>query len=168
MKAEERRELIYRELAAAGGAVTAGALSLRCGVSRQVIVQDIAVLRAAGRDIISTSRGYVLNTPKARRVFKCRHGVDGIVEECSLIVEAGGRVEDVFVNHRVYGTISSPLALSTKTHVEELYRSLAAGASKPLMSVTDGYHYHTVSAESEDLLDKIEEILRGRGFLVEE
>ena len=76
-------------------------------------------------------------------------------------------MDDIFVHHRVYGRISARLDLINRTHVEELYRSLVSGASKPLMSVTDGYHYHTVSADSEETLDRIETALRGRGFLIE-
>ncbi|MDE6104096.1 MAG: DNA-binding transcriptional regulator, partial [Clostridia bacterium] len=84
-----------------------------------------------------------------------------------LIIGLGGRVEDIFVNHRVYGRISARLDLHNRLHVEELYRSLVSGASKPLMSVTDGYHYHTVSADSEEVLNEIEQALRDKGYLIE-
>ena len=90
-----------------------------------------------------------------------------MIEEGDLIISLGGRVEDIFVNHRVYGRISARLDLSSRMHVEELYRSLVSGASKPLMSVTDGYHYHTVSADSESALDEIEKALKEKGFLIE-
>ncbi|MDE7265367.1 MAG: DNA-binding transcriptional regulator, partial [Clostridia bacterium] len=84
-----------------------------------------------------------------------------------LVINLGGKIEDIFVNHRVYGRISARLDLNSRIHVEELYRSLVSGASKPLMSVTDGYHYHTVSAQSESALDDIEQALRKAGFLIE-
>ena len=84
-----------------------------------------------------------------------------------LVIFKGGRIEDIYVNHRVYGRISARLDLHNKTHVEELYRSLVSGASKPLMSVTDGYHYHTISADNERILNEIEEELRVKGFLIE-
>ena len=100
-------------------------------------------------------------------MFKCRHSFDELVEEGALIIELGGRIEDIFVNHRVYGKISARLSLHNRMHVEELYRSLVSGASKPLMIVTDGYHYHTVTADSEETLDKLENKLRERGFLIE-
>ncbi len=168
MKANERRNEILSLLGNSRSAVTAGILSGRFRVSRQVIVQDIAILRANGYPVISTNRGYVLGgSARAERVFKCRHTVEEIVEECNLIIDLGGRVEDVYVNHRVYGRISARLDLINKTHVEELYRSLLSGASKPLMSVTDGYHYHTVSADSETALDGIEKALRAAGYLIE-
>ena len=168
MKAEKRREEILSFIGNAENPIPASVLAERFAVSRQVIVQDIAIIRANGYDVTATNRGYVLNSKiQATRVFKCRHSFEEIVDEGALIIEAGGKVEDVFVNHRVYGRISSRLDLINRTHVEELYRSLVSGASKPLMSVTDGYHYHTVSAEDEATLNGIERALRERGFLIE-
>ncbi len=168
MKAEKRREEILSLMGNTDNPLPANVLAERFNVSRQVIVQDIAILRANGFEITSTNRGYVLSfETRANRVFKCRHTFEEIVDEGNLIIGAGGRVENVFVNHRIYGRISARLGLSNRTHVEELYRSLLSGASKPLMSVTDGYHYHTVSAESEAVLDDIENKLRAAGFLIE-
>ena len=168
MKAEKRREEILSFIGNAENPIPASVLAERFAVSRQVIVQDIAIIRANGYDVTATNRGYVLNSKiQATRVFKCRHSFEEIVDEGALIIEAGGKVEDVFVNHRVYGRISSRLDLINRTHVEELYRSLVSGASKPLMSVTDGYHYHTVSADREETLDDIGNALRQAGFLIE-
>ena len=168
MKSDRRREEILSLLGNTDNPIPANTLSERFKVSRQVIVQDIAILRANGYDIISTNRGYVLSTKtQATRVFKCRHTFEELVEEGNMLIDAGARIEDIFVNHRIYGRISARLALYNRTHVEELYRSLVSGASKPLMSVTDGYHYHTVSADSEEILDEIEKKLKERGFLIE-
>ena len=168
MKSDKRRQEILSLLGNTDNPIPANVLKERFAVSRQVIVQDIAVLRAGGYDITSTNRGYVLNTKaQATRVFKCRHTFEELVEEGNLVINLGGRIEDIMVNHRIYGKISARLGLYNRMHVEELYRSLVSGASKPLMSVTDGYHYHTVSAETEEALDEIENKLRERGFLIE-
>lgn len=168
MKAEKRRGEILSLLGNSENPVPAGVLAERFNVSRQVIVQDVAILRANGYDVTATNRGYLLNVPlQASRVFKCRHSFEELVDEGVCVIEAGGRIEDIFVNHRVYGRITARLGLYNRTHVEELYRSLVSGASKPLMSVTDGYHYHTVTADDEKALDEIENILRAKGFLIE-
>lgn len=168
MKANERRSEILSCLGNAKQPVSAGALSAKFGVSRQVIVQDIAILRAEGCEVISTSRGYIVDSDnRVERVIKCRHSLDELADEGEIIISLGGRVENIFVNHRIYGKISANLNLVTMTDVEELHRSLLAGASKPLMSVTDGYHYHTVSADSEQTLDEIENKLREKGYLIE-
>lgn len=168
MKAEKRREEILSLIGNTENPIPANVLKERFNISRQVIVQDIAILRANGYDIISTNRGYVLNVKnQASRIFKCRHSFEEIVDEGLIIIESGGRVEDIFVNHRIYGRISARLDLVNRMHVEELYRSLVSGASKPLMSVTDGYHYHTVTAENDAVLDEIEKKLRASGYLIE-
>ena len=169
MKADLRRQEILATFGNSDNALSAAFLAEKLGVSRQGIVQDIAILRANGYDIISTNRGYILATkkPSATRVFKCRHSFEQIVDEGYIIIGLGGRIEDVFVNHRIYGRITARLELYNKMHVEELYRSLVSGASKPLMAVTDGYHYHTVTAADEVTLDKIQNALRDAGFLIE-
>ena len=169
MKADSRRKEILAIVGNSDNPLPAGVLAEKLGVSRQVIVQDIAILRAKGYDIISTNHGYLLTSQKsnATRVFKCRHTFEQILDEGYLIINLGGRIEDIFVNHRVYGRIAARLELYNNTHVEELYRSLVSGASKPLMAVTDGYHYHTVSAPDEATLDKIEVALRKAGYLIE-
>ena len=168
MKAHERRAEILSLIGNSQNPVSATLLSEKYSVSRQVIVQDIAILRAQGYGVISTNRGYVLGSGLgAERVFKCRHTLQELVKESEIIISRGGKVEDIMVNHRVYGKISARLELSEPRHAEELYRSLVSGASKPLMSVTDGYHYHTVSADSEQTLDEIESALREIGFLIE-
>ncbi len=168
MKASQRRSEILSLIGNSQSPVSASFLSEKYSVSRQVIVQDVAILRAQGYGVISTNRGYVLDGDTgAERVFKCRHTLQELTCEGEIILSRGGKIKDVFVNHRVYGKICARLDLSTMTHVEELYRSLVSGASKPLMSVTDGYHYHTVCAESEEALNAIEKNLREAGFLIE-
>lgn len=168
MKAHERRAEILSLIGNSQNPVAANFLSEKYSVSRQVIVQDIAILRAQGYGVISTNRGYVLDAGlRAERVFKCRHTLQELVDESDIIISRGGKVEDISVHHRVYGKISARLELSTLRHAEELYRSLVSGASKPLMSVTDGYHYHTVSGENEQILDEIECALREKGYLIE-
>lgn len=168
MKANDRRAEILSLIGNSRNPVPANFLSEKFSVSRQVIVQDIALLRAQGYGVISTNRGYVLGTGLgAERVFKCRHTLQELVAESEIIISNGGVVQDIAVNHRVYGKISARLELSTMRHAEELYRSLVSGASKPLMSVTDGYHYHTVTADSDEILDKIESELRSAGYLIE-
>ncbi len=168
MKAHERRAEILSLIGNSQNPVAANFLSEKYSVSRQVIVQDIAILRAQGYGVISTNRGYVLGSGlRAERVFKCRHTLQELVDESEIIISRGGRVEDITVNHRVYGKISARLELTSLRHAEELYRSLVSGASKPLMSVTDGYHYHTVSGENEQSLDEIEAALREKGYLIE-
>ena len=164
---EARRAGILAALRPGAEPQSAGALGEKFGVSRQVIVQDIALLRASGASVISTNRGYVLSSPpRAERVGKVRHTEAEVGEELELIVRLGGTVKDVSVSHRVYGNIRADLGVQTPLQVSEFVRSIRSGASRPLMLVTDGYHYHTVTAPDEKTLDEIEKRLKDRGFLV--
>lgn len=168
MKGEERRQRILEELDGKTP-VAAATLAEKFGVSRQVVVQDVALLRSAGREIVSTPKGYLYAAPCApcRRTFKVRHEDGRTEEELNLIVDCGGTVENVFVHHRVYGRIEARLDVGSRVQVAEYMRSITGGKSSLLKNVTDGYHYHTVAADSEATLDKIERELRGRGFLIE-
>ena len=166
MNGEERRAKLKERLGAAP--VSATALAKELGVSRQVIVQDIALLRAEGERILSTNRGYVAEGQgRVSRVFKVCHTDEQIRDELYLIADAGGCVEDVFVWHKAYGRIAAPMGVRSRAQAEEFLRELAAGVSRPLKNVTDGYHYHTVTADSEETLAAIERGLREAGFFVE-
>lgn len=168
--AEARREKILGALAAASGPLPGSALAELGGVSRQVVVQDVALLRERGERIVSTNRGYVLlgdeRSARPTRLFKCHHTAGQTEDELTCIVDLGGRVEDVFVNHRVYGKVSSPLGISSRRDVERFVAEMGSGVSAPLMEVTGGYHFHHVSAETEAALDDIARALGERGYLV--
>ena len=167
MSGEERRKAILNRLG--GEPVSAARLAEAFGVSRQVIVQDVALLRAEGIPVLSTSRGYIrAGGGRAARGFKVRHGDDEVLDELQLIVDAGGRVEDVYVWHKVYGKISAPMGIDSRRKAEEFVKKIESGVSAPLKNITGGYHYHTVSAESEAVLDGIAAELRAHGFFVAE
>lgn len=166
MKVNERRKSIAALLMASDVAISGGELSERFGVSRQIIVQDISALREKDYEIISTHHGYVIKkSPLIERAFKVRHTTDDTGDELNTIIELGGVVADVFVWHKVYGKIAAPLNIISKAQVEKFIEEVRAGKSTELMNITSGYHYHTVRAESEEILDKIELELAGKGYL---
>ncbi len=166
MNREERLVKIIERLSNATGPVSATTLAGELGVSRQVIVQDIALLRASGTEVHPLARGYVL--PKknvCQRTFKLVHTDDEVEKELNLIVDRGGVVEDVFVFHRTYGIIRGNMAINTRVEVQKFLADLAAGRSDLLKNVTSGYHYHTVTAKDDVTLDMIEEALNEAGFI---
>lgn len=168
MAREKRRERILAAIGTGDEPQSASVLGDRFGVSRQVIVQDIAVLRAEGAPIVSTNRGYILASKRlAARVFKVYHTEKEMAEELNLILDNGGAVKNVIVSHRVYGRIEAELNIENRVHAAEFVRSIEGGKSRPLMVVTEGYHYHTVTAPNEQTLDRIEEALKARGFLLD-
>ena len=167
---DARRARIVEALASASGPLSGTALAEKCGVSRQVVVQDVALLRERGEKIVSTNRGYVLladDPARPTRLFKCRHTAEQTADELTCVVDLGGRVEDVFVNHRVYGVVSSALGVGSRRDVERFMAELASGVSSPLLEVTSGYHFHHVSAASEEVLDEVGRALAARGYLAE-
>lgn len=169
MTGEQRRAQILARLREDGKPVPAKDLAAEFQVSRQVIVQDIALIRAVGCEVISTNRGYLLQEEESiSRVFKVCHTDEELEEELRLIVDLGGCVENVIVQHSVYGRLEAPLKVGSGRRIREFLGEIQSGKSSPLKNVTSGYHYHRVSADSGKTLDLIENALRERGFLVED
>ena len=166
MKVTERRKAIVNLLLASKTPISGGELSKQFNVSRQIIVQDITVLKGLGYEIFSTHHGYVLQkSPLVERVFKLKHTTEQTEDELNSIVDLGGTVVDVFVWHKVYGKISATLNIFSRLHVKQFLEGVRTGKSTELMNITGGYHYHTVRAESESILDKIGEILKEKGYI---
>jgi len=169
MKATERRTAIANLLLASTEAVSGGRLSEEFGVSRQIIVQDITVLKGSGYEILSTHNGYILQkSPLKERVFKLHHTTEQTEDELSTIVNLGGTVADVFVWHKIYGKIVAPLNIFSPMHVAQFIEGVRTGKSTELMNITGGYHYHTIRAESEEILDRIGIALKERGYIAPE
>lgn len=166
MDGQSRRSEIIKILSQAKGPVSATALAKTFGVSRQIIVQDIALIRASGTDITSLSRGYVVSdAKKCSRVFKTLHTQADVEDELCIIIDAGGVVEDVFIYHRSYGMVRAKMNIKSRVDIAEFISSLSSGNSSLLSGATSGYHYHTVLADNEKTLDYIEKKLNDRGFL---
>ena len=169
MKADQRRKEIASYMMSAQNAVPGGKLSEKFGVSRQIIVQDISALKDAGYEILSTHSGYVMQTtPHCERVFKLFHTKDQTEDELNTIIDFGGIVADVFVWHKVYGKMTAPLNISSRLHIAQFLEGVRTGKSSELMNITGGYHYHTVKADSEEVLNRIESALQEKGFIAPE
>jgi transcriptional regulator of NAD metabolism len=169
MRADNRRKEIVVILSSTNKPVSGGELSERLHASRQIIVQDIALLRAAGYDILSTHNGYLLKTsPLIERVFKLRHTSEQTADELTTIVDLGGTVVDVFVWHKVYGKLEAPLNIFSHHGIDQFIDGIKSGRSSELMHITAGYHYHTVRADGEQTLNAIEKALAEKGYIAPE
>lgn len=169
MKVAERRKAIVNLLLSSTEAISGSTLSEEFGVSRQVIVQDITVLKGSGYNIISTHNGYLIQeTPLKEQVFKLHHTTEQTEDELNTIVDLGGTVVDVFVWHKVYGKISATLNIFSRLRVKQFIEGVRTGKSTELMNITGGYHYHTVRAESEETLNKIASALEKSGYIAPE
>ena len=171
MDGDTRRAKILEILNQEEQPIPGSEFAKRMGVSRQVIVQDIALLRAVNKNILSTNKGYVLYTgiekaPKYRRIMKVRHGEEDIADELYIIVDFGGKVLDVVVEHEIYGQITVDLILTNRQDVDEFVRISKEKNTKPLNHLTKGIHFHTVEADSEEILDNVEKNLEKKGYLI--
>ena len=166
MKGEERRKQLLNILSSSNNPISGGTLAKELNVSRQIIVQDISLLRANGATIFSTNKGYLLQEDrKYSRVFKVYHTDDQVEEELSTIVDAGGQIRDVFVYHKVYGVLKAEMGIKSRRDVRSYMEEISTGKSSLLKNVTSGYHYHTIDAEIEEILNAIQEELQQKGFL---
>lgn len=149
--------------------VTAASLAREYGVSRQVIVQDVALLRAGGLPILATPSGYTVFTPKTRpcsRVFYCRHtDMEQLRRELYIFIRHGGLITDVMIEHPVYGEFRAMLMINTAGQADSLCEKLSEGGAWPLSSLTGGAHYHLIEADSESALDDMEKELLAAGLL---
>lgn len=163
-----RREELLKTLYEKQKPMSGESLAEKFDVTRQVIVQDIAILRASGKDIVSTNRGYYLNEERTQKVFKVKHSDRDINKELNAIVDLGGRVKDVIVHHKVYGEIKKDLNCSSRRDVKIFIEKMKEEKSKPLDVLTGGVHFHTVLADNEEVIEEIEVVLKELGFLIED
>lgn len=174
INAIRRRAEILSLIAKAQGPITGAYLAEKFGVTRQVIVRDIALLRAAGHPIIATPQGYLQpgtaeTMLKIRRSFVVCHPPDpqAIETELNAIVDLGGHVLDVIVEHPVYGDLTGVLMINSRRDVQAFIDRLVSSKAEPLLVLREGVHLHTVEANHEAELDAIADELRRLGFLVE-
>ncbi|MDQ0203612.1 transcription repressor NadR [Pectinatus haikarae] len=168
MTGEERRKIIIDAIKNSNEPLSGGALGKLTGVSRQVVVQDIALLRAQEYPVLATNRGYIFSTAhKFTRILKMQHSNEQTEDELKTIVDLGGTVVDVMINHRVYGKMLARLNIHSRRDVNNFMQDIKMGKSTPLMNITSGYHFHTVSADSQEALAEIESALHKKGYLAE-
>ena len=166
MTTAQRRTDILQILKKADAPIAAKELAAHFGVSRQVIVQDMAVIRVSVPGILSTTRGYILqqDSGSAREVKVC-HTPEQAADEMNLIVDCGGHIKNISISHRLYGRISADMDIRSRQDVSEFIEALKNSRSSVLSNATSGYHYHLVAADSQKRLDMIQEKLQEAGFL---
>lgn len=171
MTTEERRAQLLDALTQAPRAVTGSALARRFGVSRQIIVGDIGILRAEGAAILATPRGYLVLRREARGVMAtlaCRHAAAEMGAELDIIVDGGACVRDVVVAHPVYGELRADLMLESRRDVAAFLRKMEMAGAPPLSLLTGGVHLHTIEAPDAAAVDEIRNALAQAGFLAPE
>ncbi|GAA0123418.1 MAG: transcription repressor NadR [Clostridium argentinense] len=170
MNSQVRREKIKEVLCKNSDAYKGQKLAEIFGVTRQIIVKDIAILRAEGINIIATPEGYIVpknDTMKIKKVIATLHNKEDIEDEMKIIIRYGGVIEDVIVEHPLYGEIKGMLMVKSLYDIENFIDNLCKYEAEPLSLLTNGIHLHTISAESEEVMDNIICELKNKGFLVD-
>lgn len=170
MDTQERRKKLLERLQAAKEPLTGSQLAREYSVSRQIIVGDISVIRAMGTMVYATPRGYVL--PEQAEVksgivttIASKHSGSDMRRELEIIVDNGGYVRDVIVEHPLYGEIHADLMLFNRRDVDVFERRMNLCGGKPLSMVTDGVHLHTIEVPDQVALDRIKQELTEAGFM---
>ncbi|MBU3182206.1 transcription repressor NadR [Clostridium psychrophilum] len=169
MNSKERREYIRNLLIENNITYKGQFLAEQLGVTRQVIVKDIAIIRAEGINIIATPEGYLIFNEESnyvRRVIAVSHRRDEIYNELECIVKFGGIVEDVTVEHPLYGEIRAMLMIKTIMDIEKFTKKFKEASAEPLSSLTKGVHLHTVRADNEQIIDSIIKELKDKNYLI--
>ena len=168
MKAEERRNNILEALREADEPVSASVLAARFHVSRQIVVGDIALLRAGGAEISATPRGYVLSWQREsafQRRIACMHGADLTEKELNICVDNGCQVLDVIVEHPLYGQLTGGLRISSRYDVQQFMKKSREEGARALSELTNGVHLHTLRCPRQEAYDRVIAELKKEGIL---
>jgi len=173
MNSSDRRAEILEVLKNSDKPIKGSSLAKELDVSRQVIVQDVALLRAQGEDIMATPQGYILpkleNIRKVRKTVVSKHqGYDAMREELQIMIDFGARILDVIVEHPIYGEIKGLLDIGHKQELELFLESIETQKAEPLSSLTEGVHIHTIEINSEEDFQKMKKLLKQKGYLISE
>ena len=163
-----RRAEIAALLEKADSPLSAAHLASQLGVSRQVIVGDIALLRASGAAITATPRGYITERGRGglRRTVACIHNrPEGMETELNIMVDNGCTVLDVIVEHPIYGQLTGPLQLASRYDVGQFLQKVSRSGARPLSALTGGVHLHTILCPDEAAWHRVRAALDQAGFL---
>ncbi|WP_349687621.1 transcription repressor NadR [Acidaminococcus sp. DS4831] len=168
MNNQMRREKLYKILEDANRPVTGIELSKDLGVTRQIIVGDVAILRSSGKPIISTARGYLLQGPLEKQLFHCcSKTMDEaeLVDELNAVVDNGGIIQGITLSHEVYGTIHIEMNLRSRRDIQQYVDKLRSNGAPLIITLTNGVHILKVATQSDEEMDGIKETLQNLGIL---
>ncbi len=168
MTGKERREQIQELLKNSEEALTGASLAAKFHVTRQIIVKDVAILKAQGFQVLSTAKGYLLQKHfdnRKRRWITVNHDNSEIEKELQIIVDLGGKVLTTEVNHPVYGKLGEGLNIKSRKDISLFLKKIQETGCEPLLKLTKGEHIHLLEAEDEETLNEICEALKQAGYL---
>ena len=153
-----RREKIVTMLREGRRSITGSELAEQFGVSRQAIVNDMAIIRAGGADISGSPLGYRWDGDAPPEgvfaVLACKHDREGVL--------------DVVVQHELYGEVRADLMIASHRDVQRYSEAVRRADAQPLSSLTGGVHLHHVRAPDAVALESARRDLALLGYLVED
>ncbi|MBE6072619.1 MAG: transcription repressor NadR [Clostridium butyricum] len=168
MNSTERREKIIRLLIENNMPIKGNKLAEKYSVTRQVIVKDIAILRAKGNNIIATPDGYIINkvNNRVKAIIAVNHSEEDMINEMKIVLKYGGIIEDVIVEHPLYGEIKGMLMVSNYNELEKFINKCNKQKARLLSVLTNGVHLHTISAENNENIELILSDLKDNNFII--
>lgn len=168
MNSIERRDCIIKLLLESKEPLKGSTIAKKYSVTRQVIVRDIAILRAKGKNIIATPDGYIINANqnKTKAIIAVTHTEENMFDELSIVIKYGGTIEDVIVEHPLYGEIKGMLMIKNYNELNKFIQRYKEQRAKLLSALTNGVHLHTIAAESQDDINLIISELKKHSFIV--
>lgn len=168
MNSIERREIILKSLIESKSPIKGIEIAKKYGVTRQIIVKDIAILRAKGHNIMATPDGYIMNKElnKCKAIIAVIHKENELLDEMSIIIKYGGTIEDVIVEHPLYGEIKGMLMIKNYNELNKFAEKYKKQEGRLLSVLTQGVHIHTISADNEENIQLIISELKEKGFIV--
>ena len=168
MNSIERRDCIIKLLLESKEPLKGSVIAKKYSVTRQVIVKDIAILRAKGENIIATPDGYIINANqnKARAIIAVTHTEEEMFNELSIVIKYGGTIEDVIVEHPLYGEIKGMLMIKNYNELNKFIQKYKEQRAKLLSALTNGVHLHTIAAENQNDINLIISELKKHNFIV--
>lgn len=168
MDGEKRRKIILERLMSSDAALSATKLAKEFNVSRQIVVGDIALLRASGTEITATNKGYILGSGRknAYATLKSIHKTEDVYDELCTITDLGAKIIDVYVEHPLYGRVTSEMNVSNRYEARTYAENFVGRDIKHLSELTGGIHYHTIEAKDQVTLLRIQKALNEKGYLV--
>lgn len=168
MNSIERRDNIIKLLLESSEPVKGSIIAKKYSVTRQVIVKDIAILRAKGKNIIATPDGYIVNKNenKVKAIIAVTHEEEEMFNEMSIIIKYGGIIEDVIVEHPLYGEIAGMLMIKNYNELNKFIEKYKEQKARLLSVLTNGVHLHTISAENEENIKLIISELKKCNYIV--
>ena len=164
---EKRREEIMKVLDASDKPMSATALAKMYGVSRQIIVGDIALLRAEAKNSIATNKGYIINKipGKAECMVKVRHKPEDLYDELCSIVDLGAQVLTEEIESPVYGRIVTEINVLSREDARMISEKFMDSAVTQLSELTKGVHYHKIVADNELTIIRVQKTLNEKHYL---